>query len=277
MRGRAVLTAALAAGLTVTGAVTVGTAQAAAPASNTIVVHVSNAHIRFSSGNTIRPGTYNFQVISADGKDHTLQIVRLHPGYGLQQAQADLGKAFGGDTAAIRRIDSRITWRGGAEAHQKPGWFSTTLYSTRYVVLDQNSNALRYLNVSGARRAGSAPAASGQITAYSYGFGATNRLRANGWIRLYNQSDQPHFWVIQHVKQGTTARQVRRLFASHSQQNPPWLLKASTDSGVVSPRYGQTMHLALPVGEYLVACFWPDDDTGMPHAFMGMWKLVQLR
>jgi len=25
-----------------------------------------------------------------------------------------------------------------------------------------------------------------------------------------------------------------------------------------------------------VACFWPDYFTGMPHAFMGMWKLVTL-
>jgi hypothetical protein len=32
----------------------------------------------------------------------------------------------------------------------------------------------------------------------------------------------------------------------------------------------------LPRGEYLIACFWPDRLTGMPHAFMGMWKLVQL-
>jgi hypothetical protein len=26
-----------------------------------------------------------------------------------------------------------------------------------------------------------------------------------------------------------------------------------------------------------VMCFWPDDETGMPHAFMGMWKLISLR
>ena len=31
-----------------------------------------------------------------------------------------------------------------------------------------------------------------------------------------------------------------------------------------------------PRGKYLVACFWPDYITGMPHFFMGMWKLINL-
>jgi hypothetical protein len=35
--------------------------------------------------------------------------------------------------------------------------------------------------------------------------------------------------------------------------------------------------LDVPAGKYLLACFWPDDDTGMPHFFMGMWKLVRVR
>jgi hypothetical protein len=33
----------------------------------------------------------------------------------------------------------------------------------------------------------------------------------------------------------------------------------------------------MPAGRYVVACYWPDDDTGMPHAFMGMFKLITLR
>jgi hypothetical protein len=277
MKGRAPLTAVLAAGMTVAGAVTIGAASAGAAApGNQIVIRISNSHMRFSSGNTIRPGTYTFKVVSADGRDHTVQIARLHQGYTLAQARADLDKSFGGDTAAIRRIDDRITFRGGAEAHRKPGWFSTTLYATRYLVIDQNSDVVRYLTVTGSRRAGSAPATAGRSTAYSYGFGSSRRLPAHGWVRLFNQSDQPHFWVVQRIKEGTTARQVKRYFASGSEKNPPWLLRAGTDSGVISPYYGQNMHLDLPVGEYLTACFWPDDDTGMPHALMGMWQIVHL-
>jgi hypothetical protein len=48
-------------------------------------------------------------------------------------------------------------------------------------------------------------------------------------------------------------------------------------AGVISSHYGQTLHYRLPAGRYLMMCFWPSKDTGMPHAMMGMWKLVQLR
>ncbi|MGN6607327.1 MAG: hypothetical protein ACTHMS_10005 [Jatrophihabitans sp.] len=277
MTRRAVLAGVVAAGVALGGAAVVdASAAGAATPANQVTIRVSNTHIGFSSGRTIRPGAYTFKVVSADGKDHTIQIGRLHAGYSLQQAEQDLGKSFSGDTAAIRRVDSRITFRGGAEAHKSAGWFSTTLGPARYVVLDQDGGAVRFLTVAGARRAGGPPRTSGTSTAYSYGFGAAGRLPANGWVRLYNQSDQPHFWVFQQVKPGTTARQVRRYFSHPSDAQPSWALSASTNSGVISPYFGEAMHLDLPAGEYVVACFWPDDDSGMPHAFMGMWQIVHL-
>ena len=39
---------------------------------------------------------------------------------------------------------------------------------------------------------------------------------------------------------------------------------------------GGAATLYLPPGKYLVACFWPDYFTGMPHVAMGMWKLVTI-
>jgi hypothetical protein len=73
----------------------------------------------------------------------------------------------------------------------------------------------------------------------------------------------------------STVRQVRR--ALRSQQQPPWLLKANTSTGVLSPNRREVFHYNLPAGPYLLLCYWPDDDTGMPHYLMGMWKLVNLR
>jgi hypothetical protein len=115
------------------------------------------------------------------------------------------------------------------------------------------------------------------ITTFSYGFGtSSNTIPATGWTRVWNQSDQPHFVVFQRVKADTTARQVRRYFDSMSQSQPSWALRANVSTGVLSPYRGETFHYSLPRGKYLIACFWPDDDTGMPHAFMGMWKLIWL-
>ena len=61
-----------------------------------------------------------------------------------------------------------------------------------------------------------------------------------------------------------------------SQGQPPWILRHNTSAGVISPYFGQMMQYDLPPGEYLIACFWPASDTGLPHAFMGMFKLIHL-
>jgi hypothetical protein len=59
--------------------------------------------------------------------------------------------------------------------------------------------------------------------------------------------------------------------------NPRWVLKANTSTGTISPNRAETFSYHLPAGKYLLACFWPDDETGMPHILMGMWKLVELK
>jgi hypothetical protein len=45
---------------------------------------------------------------------------------------------------------------------------------------------------------------------------------------------------------------------------------------VTSP--GVTLQLTydLPAGTYVLTCFIADDVTGMPHAFMGMHKVIVL-
>ena len=96
-------------------------------------------------------------------------------------------------------------------------------------------------------------------------------------MKFANQADQPHFLVLQHVKSSTTNKQGSEVHqVRRSQGNPSWVLKANTDSGVVSPNRSQLLNYDLPAGKYLVACFWPDYFTGMPHVNMGMWKLVTL-
>ena len=45
----------------------------------------------------------------------------------------------------------------------------------------------------------------------------------------------------------------------------------------ISPGYAQTLNYSLPAGEYVELCFFPDPKTGIPHAFMGMVKTVQLK
>ena len=52
--------------------------------------------------------------------------------------------------------------------------------------------------------------------------------------------------------------------------------RASTDTGVVSPRHTFLWTYDLPKGKYLAQCFWPSKIDGTPHALMGMLKLLRL-
>ncbi len=268
-------------------AVAAGAAMLAAPvgaAASTpakvpvITAHVSSKSISLSSGRTIHAGRIIFRVVTGSG-GHTLQIARLHKGYSLAQAGADLNKAFSGDTDAIRRVDSKITFRGGAEARpDHPGRFGVSLHAGRYVFLDQDSNAHKMVTVTGTAPERASIPHQSAITAFSYGFGtSSDTIPATGWTRILDQSDQPHFVEFNRVKAGTTDAMVRKYFKSGSQAPPRWGLRASTSAGVISPKRAEVVHYSLPAGKYLIACFWPDDDTGMPHAFMGMWKLIWLK
>jgi hypothetical protein len=265
--------------LAISGLAAPGSAGAAKAAKIPVVVaHINSKHINLNTS-SVRAGTVEFKVVSHKG-DHQLQIAKLHKGYSLQQAGGDLGKAFGGDTKAINRIDHRITFRGGAEAKPKhPGAMSVKLPKGQYVLLDLNGNAFTFLKVHGSSPAHQAAMPSqGRITVFTYGFQPGNAgVPAKGWTRIYNHSDQPHFVEMMQVKPNTTRKQVHQFIKSGAAGNPPWALKGEAGSGVISPRTGQLLRWNIPAGKYLVACFWPDLMTGMPHFFMGMWRFVTVK
>ncbi|HEY2299507.1 MAG TPA: hypothetical protein VGH43_17360 [Jatrophihabitans sp.] len=257
-------------------AVTAADAATAAPVP-TVVVHVSGKSVSLSTGHRLHAGRTIFKVVTGKG-DHTLQIARLRNGYTLAQAGSDLNKAFGGDVKAVRRVDRNIVFRGGAEARpNKPGWFSVTLPPGQFVFTDQNSNAVTMVKVFGKIPQRQTLPNRARITAYTYGFANTPAtIPHKGWFLFTNKADQPHFIEFNHVKQSTTNAQVRRFFKHGAQGRPSFGLPGSYGAGVLTQGQHAGQYIDLPPGKYLIACFWPDFRTGMPHAFMGMWKLVNL-
>jgi hypothetical protein len=248
-----------------------------APHVPTVVAHMSKSAIHLSVGHTVHAGRVQFHVVSTEG-GHTLQVLRLHKGYTFKEAVADVNKAFGGDLDAIRRVDHRISWMGGAPARiDHPGDFGVTLPRGDLILIDQNNPTFFRLHVFGKTPPRPRIPTTGSITAFTYGFGTSAALPASGWMHIANVSDQPHFVVMQRVKDGTTPKMVRKALKNGLRGNPPWALKANTSTGVISPHHSQALSTSLPKGKYLLACFWPDDETGMPHILMGMWKLVWLK
>lgn len=279
-RTRAIAAAAATALFAVTAAVT-GAAPAAA-AVKTVKVRMSDSAITFSGGGattangvtTLAAGRYRFHVVSASG-NHILQLLSFRNGYTAEQAQKDFEAAFSGDVAAVQRIDNGVVFRGGAGAREKnPGDMVVTLPAAQLVAMDVNGDAVAPLNVVGKVGKTGGASWSGRYTAFTFGWGVSKNLPASGMVKFVNRSDQPHFLVLQRVKASTTNAQVRK--ALRSQGDPKWLLKATADSGVVSPGKSQLFDYDLPPGKYFIACFWPDYFTGMPHFMMGMWKLVTL-
>ncbi|MDT4941063.1 MAG: hypothetical protein QOJ34_1152 [Pseudonocardiales bacterium] len=269
----AVTAASLGAAAVVGGTAAGASSRAGIP---TVVVRMVNDHIKIDGGSTLHAGRINFKVVTGAGS-HILQILRLHKGYTLQDAGPDFGKAFSGDLAAIHRLDTKVTWRGGATARpNNPGFFTVTLRHGNFYMLDQNGNGVTPFRVVGDPVQRPRVPHSSQITAFSYGFESDpETIPAAGTLYFFNQSDQPHFLDIHHVKEGTTRRDVTQ--ALHSNGPPAIFLHGGTGAGVISPYFGQMMRYDLPPGEYLIACFWPASDTGMPHAFMGMFKLIHLK
>jgi hypothetical protein len=252
------------------------TASASTPP-QTVSVTVGGGKLAVGS-TSVPAGNVVFRVKSTKG-DHTVQLLQLHSGYTKQQAKKDIGAAFGGNKAAIKRVDTKIDWLGGIDATpQKSNVFSTQLAAGTYYMTDQESNAIATLTVV------SAPA--GYRTLYPNAYVTTKgnmfhmhtnlALPHSGWVRMHNNAQEPHMFVLQHVKQSTTNKDVRDYIASGSQKPPSWGLGESMDAGVISPGKTQVFSYKMPAGKFLVACFWPSIDTGAPHFTMGMWKLVEL-
>lgn len=253
-----------------------GTRTTSAAKAQVVVAHMTSSRIWLSDA-TVHAGRILFTARTRDG-GHTLQVARLRNGYTIDQVGQDIEKALRGDVPAVQRVDNGVSFRGGVETHPaRPGRFSTVLRAGHYLVLDQSGGGLARLTVTGSHVRRVHASHHGTVTAFSYGFGSSPRaLTAHGWIRLSNQSEQPHFVEFQRVKPGTTASMVRKTLAADASGTPSWTLKANLSSGVISPGNTEVMHVDLPAGRYVLLCWWPDDKTGMPHALMGMWKLVTL-
>ncbi|MGZ4506620.1 MAG: hypothetical protein ACXVX8_05790 [Blastococcus sp.] len=98
-----------------------------------------------------------------------------------------------------------------------------------------------------------------------------------GTYTFTNVSDTLHFMAIQPVKPGTTDQQITNFF-NGPQTGPPSFAMTGPTGGndVTSPGQQLQVTYNLPAGTYVLLCFVADDVTGMPHALMGMHKVVVL-
>lgn len=108
-------------------------------------------------------------------------------------------------------------------------------------------------------------------------FVVRGHLPAHGSVLVRNVADTIHLMVIQPVEAGTTDAEIQAFLESGSQDQPPFALNGPTASmEVMSPGRQLVLSYSLPKGTYVLLCFIADDVTGMPHARMGMHKVVKI-
>lgn len=109
-------------------------------------------------------------------------------------------------------------------------------------------------------------------------FGGVSTLKPSGWFTYKNDAtDTPHFLALVPVKAGTTRKQVIEALNSNTQGPPSFARKGpELDTDIISP--GQAMMVKYSLrGAYAAMCFFPDLQTGMPHAMMGMVKIIHFK
>jgi hypothetical protein len=225
------------------------------------------------------------------GGPDTISIVRTD---NLDQVLTLLPPVFAGDPSdpaalaaaaqSITAIHALTTWYGGA---QKGGVWQVKLPPGNYFALGVQSTAMGLakpvaFTVAGATRGGVIKAT--QATARATGPVGHNKwvftqvgAQPVEWLRFTNAAHELHFLGLTGVKPTTTNAMVKKELLGPPGPPPPWITGPDFSFDVISPGVTVAIKEAVPAGRYFLDCFMPGEADGMPHALMGMWKLVDVK
>jgi hypothetical protein len=105
-----------------------------------------------------------------------------------------------------------------------------------------------------------------------------SHLPAKGSVTFRNVADTIHVAQFSPVKKGTTDKQIQAYYDSGVMTPPPFALDGPIFGlDVLSAGTHATLTYDMPPGTYVLQCFVADDVTGIPHAIMGMHKVIVLK
>jgi hypothetical protein len=235
--------------------------------------------IKISGADGLRAGRVK---LSVSGKG-IVEFAMFKKGYDIADFTKDVNK-FGAknDIKALKHALANTEILGGLAGggtgtivFPKPGEYTPFALGDRGVVAGDA------ITVRGPKRDTKAPKTDGKIIAKTGpAWGGASTLPAKGTFELKNKGNTgvPHFVVLQQVTEGTTTDQVLQALQSEEEgPPPPFILPAGMETGSVSPGRSMTVDYDLPPGQYVVMCFFPDPKMGgMPHALMGMLRMIHL-
>jgi hypothetical protein len=191
----------------------------------------------------------------------------------LNRAFKLLGTAFqGGDGSAdaMKKFDRIATLYGGGGEGAR---WQVKLSKGSYYMLDTKTNKLATFKVKGERRDVKMQHADSKIWATKDNQFETDGKLSGKWVSFENNAHEVHFMEADHVANSTTNKQVRKALTSN--KKPDWIRKGGFFFDVQSPGIKTVHRQDVPTHRYLLICFMPSEEQdGVPHALMGMWRLV---
>ncbi len=224
--------------------------------------------------------------LTAKGGRRTAGLVRFKQGYDFAKFKADILESFSPSPDALQALNRAIrrsTFYGGVAAERGRTARGTVVLpkAGRYVVYEFGGNVPRKittLRVTGPRVPRATPASDGTLRARTGArWAGASSLPHRGTLTFANAAtDSPHFLQLQHVARGTTRGEVVDC-VSDPTCTFDFAREGTAETEVLSPGRRMTLSYRLPRGTYAVMCFFPDPATGMPHALMGMVRIITLR
>jgi hypothetical protein len=121
------------------------------------------------------------------------------------------------------------------------------------------------------------PEATATVTVREFAFALPATLKAGKQVwKIVNNGEQAHEVTLAQIPDGTTIEQIQTLMSlPEDAERPEGLPDPSAfvtvgGLGFLSPGQAAWSVLDLEPGTYAAFCYVPDQQTGMPHAFMGM-------
>lgn len=259
------------------------------------VVNVPISNTGFSLPKDLRAGYVTFKATTTDPTGHTLQGFQLHQGVSLAKVDKEFRAATSSNpkTAAwgIRALMRDITAVGGPTVEPSTAvWDTIPLTRGTYWFVDLS----QYFAPGGKPRfhkvevegkfCNCAPKHSAVIaqvnTKEGPRFKTRDSLELDGTFLIVNLGDEIHEAVFQRVKPGVTDRKLQQVFdqivLGKTPKFNPFAEAAQRGVAAMSPGRVQFLHFSPRSGRYALLCFIPDEKLGIPHAFLGMHKIVRL-
>jgi hypothetical protein len=249
----------------------------------------------FTAPRKVNAGWVTFRVGAADTDYHGLEVARPNPGHTLAEVINDLQMGLGSDPASealgARNLVRDGTLMGGVvTSSYAPMEATLPLTPGTYYLFDfaefglPTPPTVHTMRVVGHMDWAGMPAFHSVVGMYMNpqdmpAFVAPTDFSATGSFLVYGQGDELHEAVFRPTKPGITDQYISDYYAAIDAGLPhapsPWT-DIQHGFNAMSPGQFAVFHLDLPPGPYALICYVPSDDTGLPHAHMGMHQMVTL-